>query len=271
MVNLYMYGFLRQSLMLLFLYFSGQRGSPDMIVSDPRIPNLTNLPVPVTSQQDAQLSLLPESRLDIGYPERSSLIQMFPRIPPPDRYSDRLPEPRPLNPTLSVPFPTTSSNLSILQESRVLSTVGNTGQSNTYPMLSSDIYSLNPQSQLSSSFTIPSSSQLSASLIGYSPLHPSAGQNLQNIHRASGEVVTYEILGGRTQEYMPQRSLDIPMRPLMSPSRLALENTHMREEEREMQANPSPLHGDSNVTQGHRSPPRGGRNTGDAGSVWRPY
>lgn len=279
------------------LFFPAQRVSPsEMEVSDHRITSLAELPVPVTSQQEAsqqldrQLPILPE-RLDLTdlgprYQERPGLSLMLPsrfQTPTPSevRYPDRIPEPRPINPSsLSVPFATTSSNLAILQESRALSSltsVGNSGQSNTYPMLSSDLYSsLNPQSQLSSSFSIPTSPQLSSSFIGYPPLHHTAGQNLQNsIHLPTGEVRTYEILGHRPSDYMPQRSLDIPMRldrPLMSPaSRLALENAQLREEERELQANQSPLHGDStNVAQGH-SPPRAGRNNGDSGAVWRPY
>ena len=251
-----------------------------MGVPEHRIPNLANLPVPVTSPQEhAQLALLSDSsRLDINdlsqrySSDRAGLsIGLFSRFHAPAseiRYADSIQEPRVLNPTLNVPFPTTSSNLAILQESRgALSSVGNVGQSNSYPMISSDIYNLNPQSQLTSSFNIPPSSQLSG-ILGYQPLHSSPSQNIQNIHRPSGEVLSYRVLGAT--DYASQLS-DIPMRhdrPLMSPARLALENAHMRDDDHEMKANQSPLHGDSSVSH---SPPRSARNNGDAGNVWRPY
>lgn len=289
----------------------GQRLSPpEMDVSEARLTSLTNvsdMQVPVTSQQDVtslerQHSLLPEahrlelSALEPRYPGSSSLSFMLPprfqsttadirypeRIPEP-----RFPEPRHLNSSISVPFPSTSSNLAILEESRAISTLSNTG-SNTYtPMLSSDIYSpMNTQSSLSSSFTIPVSPQLSSGFL-YPHLHSAgAPQNIQNsIYLPDGEVRTYEILGSsrptghilsqRPNDMMAPRSMDIQMRmdrPLLSPtSRLALESAPLqpREDDRnqhtEMQTNQSPLHD----APGH-SPPRG-RNNGDNGNVWRPY
>lgn len=237
---------------------------------------LNDMHVPVTSQQELALPLLPEpSRLDLTGPrypvERLPLPSRF--VPPSsDRYSDRLPEPRPVNPpSLNVPFATTSSNFStILPENRVLSSltsVGNTSQTNSYqtPL---DLYQ---PSQLSS-FTL----QTSPPFLGGYPHISSASQNLQNLHLPTGEMRTYEILGGgRSGDFMAQRSLDIPMRAdrsLMSPAdRLALDNTPMRDDERDLQASQSPLQGDSSSVTHGRSPPRGARNSNETGNVWRPY
>ncbi|XP_045196266.2 runt-related transcription factor 2-like isoform X3 [Mercenaria mercenaria] len=287
----------------------GQRLSPpEMDVSESRLANVSDLQVPATSQQDVtalerQLPLLPEphrlefSALEPRYPGSSSLSLMLPprfQSTTTDlRYPERIPEPRfteprHLNSTISVPFASTSTNLAILEESRAISTLANptnTG-SNTYtPMLSSDLYnSMNPQSTLASSFTIPVSPQLSSGFI-YPHLHSSgAQQNLQNsIYLPDGEVRTYEILGTRPaghylsqrpNEMMAPRQADIQMRmdrPLLSPTRLALESTQLqsrdddRNQHTEMQTNQSPLHD----APGH-SPPRG-RNNGDNGNVWRPY
>lgn len=289
----------------------GQRLSPpEMDISEPRLTNLSNLSelqVPVTTQQEMtslerQLPLLPEphrlefSALEPRYPERSSLSLMLParfQTTTADvRFSDRIPEPRFAEPrglntsTLSVPFSSTSSNLAILEESRAISTLSNqTTGSNTYQMLSSDLFNsmtMNTPSSIASSFSIPASPQLTTGFI-YPHLHSGSAQNLQNsIYLPTGEVRTYEILGSRppsdllahrSNEMMAQRSMDIQMRmerPLLSPvSRIAMETSAMqtREDDRhsEMQTNQSPLHD----APGH-SPPRG-RNNGDNGNVWRPY
>jgi hypothetical protein len=281
-----------------------------MDISEPRLTNLSNLSelqVPVTTQQEMtslerQLPLLPEphrlefSALEPRYPERSSLSLMLParfQTTTADvRFSDRIPEPRFAEPrglntsTLSVPFSSTSSNLAILEESRAISTLSNqTTGSNTYQMLSSDLFNsmtMNTPSSIASSFSIPASPQLTTGFI-YPHLHSGSAQNLQNsIYLPTGEVRTYEILGSRppsdllahrSNEMMAQRSMDIQMRmerPLLSPvSRIAMETSAMqtREDDRhsEMQTNQSPLHD----APGH-SPPRG-RNNGDNGNVWRPY
>lgn len=284
----------------------GQRQSPpEMDISEPRLTalgNVSELQAPVTTQQEMtslerQLPILPEphrlefSALEPRYPERSSLSLMLPtrfQTTTSDiRFSDqRFPEPIGLNSSLSVPFATSSSNLAILEESRAISTLSNPANtgSNTYQMLSSDLFnSINTQSSIGSSFTIPASPQLTSGLF-YPHLHSGTPQNLQNsIYLPTGEVRTYEILGSRppgdilsqrSNEMMSQHSMDIQMRmerAQMSPaSRLALENTSLtrdddRSQHSDMQTNQSPLHD----APGH-SPPRG-RNNGDNGNVWRPY
>lgn len=274
------------------------------------ISNITDIPIPVTSQHDTtsldrQLPLVPEAhRLDFSsleprYSERSSLQLLLPpryQTSTADiRFQERMSDPifgdtRSLNSSsLSVPFPTSSSNLAILEESRALSSlpITNTAPVNSsYQMLSSDLFnSMNQQSNLGSSFGIPSSPQLHGGFI-YPHLY-GGSQNLQtSFHIPTGEVRTYEILGSRAgdpvgqrqNDMAIQRTTDIPMRvdrSLMSQSRLPLDGAQLqsREDDRsqhhsEMQTNQSPL----NTELAGHSPPRVSRNTnGDNGSVWRPY
>ncbi|KAH3730506.1 hypothetical protein DPMN_056496 [Dreissena polymorpha] len=260
----------------------GHRLSPpdmDISLSDPRFTSLasiTDLQVPVTSQEAAHI--------DRSYPLLSDPHRMEIRLPARLQFSDaRFSESLPLNSAaLSVPFNTSASNLAILQESRAISSLSghcNTGPSSSYQMLSSDLFSsMNHQSTFSSSFTIPSSPQLSAGLMtGYPHLHSAPIQNLQNtIYAPTGEMRTYEILGQKSVDMMLQRPMEISARQerqLMSPPnslRMQMDNNHIRDNEREMQTNHSPHHSDASVIVGGHSPPRLGRSNADS-SVWRPY
>ena len=292
-----------------------------MDTSDSRLVHLTNITdvsIPVTSQQDTntqerQMPVVPEAhRIDIGsleprYPERTNLPLMLPpryqpvttdiniRLDP--RIPDALfPEPRHLNPSsLNVPFPPTSStNLAILEESRAIPTLPLTSNSHnsSYTMLSADLFNITPPASLStSSFNLPGSPQ---TVLPTSLLYPhlySSQQNLQSsVILPTGEVRTYEILGGgrtnsdligqRTNDVVNQRSVDAGLR-LERPLRLPLELPTSEEQRIKalqqrtgMQANQHvPIHSDASLLSDNallRDRNESRSRTVDS-SVWRPY
>ena len=289
-----------------------------MDTSDSRLVPLTSvsdLPIPVTTQQqeissthDRHMPVVPEAhRIDLSsleprYPERSNLSLMLPpRYQPVSsdiniRLDHRIPDPlfpetRHLNPSsLNVPFPATSStNLAILEESRAISTLplSSNSHNSSYSMLSADLFGMNPPASLSSSSFISGSPQ--SSVIPTGLLYPhlySSPPNLQSsVILPTGEVRTYEILGGRgngdlvgqrPNDMLSQRAADSSMR-LERPLRLPLD-APMTEDERtrqhqqrsiaDMQTNQSvPIHSDGSLLRGRSSP----RGRAVDSSVWRPY
>ncbi|XP_052242618.1 runt-related transcription factor 1-like [Dreissena polymorpha] len=164
------------------------------------------------SQSISNLGKHSHAHIDRSYPLLSDPHRKELRLPArlQSAFSDaRFSESLPLNSAaLSVPFNTSASNLAILQESRAISSL-------SYQMLSSDLFSsINHQSTFSSSFTIPSSPQLSAGLMtGYTHLHSAPVQNLQHtIYAPTGEVHTYEILGQKSVDMILQRPMEISAR-----------------------------------------------------------
>ena len=290
-----------------------------MDTSDSRLVPLTSvsdIPIPVTTQQqetssthERHMPVVPEAhRIDLSsleprYPERSNLslmlppryqpvstdinIRLDPRIPEP-----LFPEPRHLNPaSINVPFPPASStNLAILEESRAISTLplsSNSHHNSSYSMLSADLFSMNPPASLSSSsFSISGSPQ---SVLPTGLLYPhlyTSPQNLQSsVILPTGEVRTYEILGGRgngdlvgqrANDMISQRATDSSMR-IERPLRLPIEPPLVEEERTrqhqqrscaDMQTNQSvPIHTDASLMR--ESSSSRGRSVDN--SVWRPY
>lgn len=289
-----------------------------MDTSDSRLVPLTNVgdvSIPVTTQQEAierTIPVVPEAhRIDLGsleprYPERSSLSLMLPpRYQPVStdiniRLDHRIPEPlfhepRHLNPSsLNVPFPPTSStNLAILEESRAIPTLplSSNSHNSSYSMLSADIFNITPPASLSTSSFNLSGSQQSVLPTSLFPHLYSSQQNLQSsVILPSGEVRTYEILGGgrtnsdligqRTNDMINQRSADASLR-LERPLRLPLE-LPMSDEERskvlqqrpDMPTNQSlPIHTDSSLISDSALLRDRNASRGRAvdSSVWRPY
>lgn len=279
--------------------FVGHHGTPPPVethVTESRLPPLPNPELPTTTQhesldQDRHMPVTPSAqRLDmVTLDSRFSQDRMpfEPRLPivlP--RFQDvrladpRLPEPRYpeqhhiFATTHPLPYPSSSSNLAILEESRAITTLAlPVTHHGSYPMITAHNI-LNTATTLASSPYLGSSppSVIPSSFL-YPPLYSTSPQYQTSLYLPSGEVRTYEILG--------QRATDIPMRverPLnLSPTRLSIDShAHsLREEAEHARSDQTrdtvqPM----DTTETRRQSPRISGHaaaSSESGSVWRPY
>ncbi|XP_064614367.1 runt-related transcription factor 1-like isoform X4 [Liolophura sinensis] len=201
------------------------------------------------------------------------------------------PPPPPAAASHSLTYPTSRSNLEILEESRAISTLPLGVSHSNYPVISPhDIFSsMNPPTTMPSYISSSQAGVLPPTFL-YPHLYSTAPQYQTSLYLPSGEVRTYEILG--------QRSGDLPVRMdtrpgLMSPSRMALEAPTGREEENNNRTLPSHIGAAQDsihpqdlgslrtadpcvvvpTTETHL-PPRpvvSRHDSADTGPVWRPY
>ena len=298
---------------LFHLTIAGQR--QEMEIGDTsrlNIPSLPDIQVPVTSQHetasfDRQHPLVPEPQFKLTSLEQRYSERPF-MLPPryqttagdlrflADRLSEpRFSEPRPQNSSsLAVPFPTSSSNYPILEESRAISSLPLTSLTNNVssdppqPLLTELYSSINPSTSMSTPF-LPTSPQLPANFSHISHFPHLSQNRLINSYLPNGEIVTYQSLDPiPTNDLMVRRQNDIPVkleRPLMpTVTRLALEGApsgalpttveDRNQHHTEMHTNQSPFHPDVTSTPTgvpSRSPPRTGRTNNGDSNVWRPY
>ncbi|KAK3583910.1 hypothetical protein CHS0354_033688 [Potamilus streckersoni] len=228
---------------------TGHRISPpqqgDSHSSDSRLTTLNPVDLPVVTthnnhsvppQHDRQLLIVPEAhRLDFSsieprYSERVSLESRIPLMLPPPRYQSvteirfpdsrhpetRFPESHTLGSTsLNVPYPASSSNLAILEESRAITTLSlpSNHPTSSYPMLPADMFGpINqaPTTMTASSYLPGSPSSVLPPSFIYPHLYSSSSQYQSGLYMPPGEVRTYEILGSqRSGDRLSQRSNDL--------------------------------------------------------------
>ncbi|XP_067676841.1 uncharacterized protein [Haliotis asinina] len=253
------------------------------------VPHERHLPLVPEAQRPDYPSLEPrlpverritiESRLPLvlpPYANASDVRLSDPRIPEP-----LYPETRPLFvPPQTLPYTVSSSNLSILEESRAISTLPLAVTHGTYPGMTPHEFfsSINPPSSIAAaaSYLAGSPPRVLPPTFLYPHLYSSSPQQYQTrLYLPTGEVRTYEVLGQRPSDLPPKVEKPTPVSPS---SRLALEGPIARPvrdveltEEGTGSSDSSrdipPRHEDSESSKS--SPRRPGHD--EPAPVWRPY
>ena len=217
-----------------------------------------------------------ESRMSME-PQIPLVLPRYPelRIPEHRISESRYNEPHVLGTSGSGPPFTTSSNLTILRESRDLTTMAMSSHSSYHPMITAhDILAgMSPSTTMAPSYLPGSPSGVIPSSFLYPHLYSSPPQ-MTNLFLPGGEVRTYEILGQRPTDI--QARMDRPL----SPSRLPLDGAprvmsreNMLDEHRMRidAARNGVQQMDTHMSDSNSSPARSeNANTNDT-SVWRPY
>ncbi|XP_041351797.1 uncharacterized protein LOC121370556 isoform X2 [Gigantopelta aegis] len=243
------------------------------IIPEAKRPDYTTL----ESRLPLERRITLESRIPLvlpQYPSSTDVRISDPRIPDP-----RFPETRSLFvPPQTIPYTASSSNLSILEESRAISTLPGAlpVTHSSYPLISPHEFftSINPP--ITASYLAGSPSHVISPTFLYPHLYSSAAhdQYQTRVYLPSGEVRTYEVLG--------PRCTDIPIRvekpvPLPVPSRLALEShssssssSSRPAKDEDVVTNSSPSHEVARGDPNRKSSPRR-QGHEEPATVWRPY
>ncbi|XP_055954472.1 uncharacterized protein LOC126811682 isoform X3 [Patella vulgata] len=196
------------------------------------------------------------------------------------RMNDSIYDTRPLFvPPQTLPYTASSSNLSILEESRAISTLSLPMTHGSYPNISPhDFFSrISPPSGLSASYLASPPPRVLPPTFLYPHLYASNSSQYQTrLYLPTGEVRTYEVLGQRSSDGPTRVEKPVPVSPT---ARLALEgpsSLHIREEEM-MEEGTSSSDSSRDVIiprpsqrSSSKSPPRRIHDP-EHSSVWRPY